>query len=324
MRTLAVFLIAVALVGCTRLESKSKVSIQMPDRAALQRSIKKQVALPTDKKICFGINVTGSGIPTTPGISCGGTGLYAGFVGENETLVVGEVPRGEQKFELLVYLQNLSDPCPQFDLGTMSTDANKARLFSSGTSTATISGDTTVTINVDFPGANSPLTSSCWGLKAKLLASGDLLDANGTVLAGSSPVVEGAFKTPFDDVLAIGMFSSGGFVNIASDNIKVPESIHSLTRKPDTGVFYGLRQDGTIVKLNLSSGAFSEEEISPAACPFLVTNCQVPLWMQSISAGYSKDLFGLDHAGTIYSLKDTGPAELPINVGPFVTQVSYY
>lgn len=323
MRIFAVILIAVALLGCTRPESKSKISIQMPDRAAFLQSIKSQEALPASKKACFGINVTGSGISaSTPGITCGGVGLYSGFVGEGEVLQVSEVPNGDKTFELLVYLVDLAQPCPAFNLGSIQSE--RANLYSSGSTTANIAGDTTITISLNFPGESSSLATTCTSLKAKLLASGDLIDSSGATLAESSPTNEGFFKTPFSGPLSLGIISSGGYVNMTSDNLKIPDGVHSLTQKPDTGSYYGLRHDNSIVKLNLVAGVLSVEEIAAGSCPFSTTDCKVPLWVQSISAGYSTDLYGLDHGGGIHSMTASGPVATPVNVGPNVTQVSYY
>lgn len=308
-------------MGCTRPENaSSKISIKTPGAQAIRAA----AAFPPGKKVCYGVNVTGVGIVGGAGLTCSGSGISAGFVPENSELIV-EVPKGSKReFELFVFLAEPADNCPEF-----STSLDKLKLFSTGKAVAdTEAAEMSLEIQSVFPGAtNSLATLSCnspSGLKAKLMSNGDLLDAGDVLLAASSPVAEGAWTSPFADSLGVGVLSSGGYVNIASDNLKIPDSVFSVTRKPDDGLYYGLQHDGQIVKLVRDGSEFQMSAVAAGACPFAVTNCQVPVWMQSISAGYGTELYGLDHGGGIHKLTATGPVETGVSVDPSVSQVSYY
>lgn len=316
-------------MGCTRPEnSVSKIKIQAPRLSELKSKVGALAALPTDKKICFGVNVTGNGIPTTPGVTCKGLGNYGGFVNEGQVISLDVLKGNARNFDLLIYLADLGTSCP--NLGPeMGSSAHLARLIISGNATAEISAaESYVEIPLSFPGSDQNLAiNHCNGpasLKAKLLSNGDLLDPNELVLASSSPVLEGAFSSPIADTFNIGLITTGGVLNLASDNLKVPDSIYSMTRKPDTGLFYGLQYDGVIVELLHSGGSLAVVSVPPANCPFNAPNCQVPVWFQSVSAGYGKELYGLDHSGALYSLGTAGPDPLGVSYGDQVSQVSFY
>jgi hypothetical protein len=107
-------------------------------------------------------------------------------------------------------------------------------------------------------------------------------------------------------------------------SVELPEEIFSLTLKPgsdsNAGKYYGLLHSGQIVEVNTSSGSYSE----PTTCPFDVTNCMVPEWMQSISAGYGKELYGLDHGGNVYLIKQSDVVSMSVTFPENITQISFY
>lgn len=330
--------IALLLGACSR--PQQELSSQVTFRAPSLKNRAKNsamAALPADKKACYGINVTGPGIAITHDGECGlKLGIPGGFIAEGESMVV-YVPKGESRtFSVIMTLVGTNESCPSFDGGFVSSLANAHKSYLAGsTSEVTLVNDEeSVSIAVSFPGetqtiAASATAGSCQslsGLKAALYANGDVLDANGLLLTNySSPINEGLYFTGINDVLGVGIISSGGILNLVSANaVNFPPEVHSVTRKPDTGKYYGLFQDGKIVELSISGGVGSYTAIAAGSCPFSVSNCSVPVWMQSISAGYGTDLFSLDHAGNIYKLSTTGPTDTGVSVSPAVTQVSYY
>lgn len=324
--------------GCNRpLSEMAQVSIKTPSLSGPGAGNGAQsLELPTNKKVCFGVNVTGPGITDKASgtATCAPKfGIVSGFVAEGTELIV-IVPTGtDRKFELMVYLADVGAACPTYG-DEFITGSQATKIFMSGTTSGvTLTNDDPVKVTLDFPGGAKPLARSIAGscdgssLKAKLYSNGDLVDAvTESVLAASSATNESAYLTPVADALGIGVISSGGLVNMssASQNIKVPDEVFSVTRKPDTGDFYGLQHDGQIVRLTLSGATFSASIPSSSTCPFAVTNCQIPLWIQSISAGYGTDLYGLDHSGAVHSMTAAGPVATGTSVEAQVTQVSYY
>lgn len=321
------------LWGCTRPTlDRSNVIIKTPVLGGSESSLEN--ALPANKKACYAINVNAADITSAPvgPVGCGlRLGQASGFVPEGAELTV-EVTKGQNRnFELLVYLAEASEACPSLGSETFSV-SNTNKIYMSGKAqNVNIANDAEVVkIALDFPGESQSIASvlSCSagasGLKAKLLSNGDLHSPTDTLLAGSSAINEGMYQTPIVDTLGIGLITSGGVVNIASSNVIAPSWVYSVTRKPDSGIFFALKHDGKIVQLQPSSGQFLEVSLDSSNCPFDVTDCRVPVWMQSISAGYGKDIFALDHSGQIHKMTLTGPVSTGLNVGPTVTQVSYY
>lgn len=288
------------------------------------------VALPSGKKVCYGVNVTGPGIAdskSTPTCEVS-VGVFSGWVAEGKSLNV-EVPKGESRqFDLFVYLAEAGTECPAFATSQLS-GADASRVIPSGkTAGVNLMADSaTVKIELNFPGAQASIAGTCSnqaGLKAKLYSSGELIDAiTGVALPGENVTTEYAYLSPLSDVLRIGRISSGGIINIGTNDIEVPAYVSSVTRKPDTGDYYGLMADGQIVKLSGSS-MMTAEILNASNCPFAAADCRVPVWMQSISAGYQTELYGLDHGGNILKISGSGVDPVGTVVTPNVTQVSYY
>ncbi len=316
-------------------DSSSHVLIRTPN-LALSASVSAQSAIPVGKKACYGVSVTGDGIGSGGGGSCGlSVGVSAGFVDGSSTLSL-EVPRGaDRTFELLIYLVNSSEACPQFDPAMLSKLVDLKKIYRSGkTSGVTLNQDQQdVAIDVSFPGEDQslatvePAVASCsMGsmLKASLLSSGDIIDANGNDLAAlSSPMNAAFYITALGGDFGIGTLSSSDILNLPLANaVPTPPEVFSVTRKPDSGVYYGLLHSGKIVSMDVGTGFYTE--LDSSNCPFAVTNCDAPEWMQSISAGTGKDLFGLDHGGNIYFIRQADVDAIGVQVPANVVQVSFY
>ncbi|MGE4132929.1 MAG: hypothetical protein AB7F86_14910 [Bdellovibrionales bacterium] len=153
-------LIAVLTAGCSRkIKSDiSKISIRAPkslNAANKTGGVGAMAAMPSDRKACYAVSVTGSSIPSDRGNICNPTtGLRAGFV-EPGGLIQLEVPRGPaRKIELLAFLQptGQNNPCPPFNAAL--TDSQLQNTFIVGTAdNVDMSSDVVdVTIDASFPG----------------------------------------------------------------------------------------------------------------------------------------------------------------------------
>ena len=168
--------------------------------------------------------------------------------------------------------------------------------------------------NTVFAAYNMASCSGASSLRARLDSSGNIIEANGT-LNQSFGILESFWRNLTGQVTAV---SSSNFVSPVDTSIR--PDIFSLTMKPDTQKVYGLLAGGQIVEMDIVSDVYSV----PSPCPFNVTNCQVPEWMQSISAGKGTDLFSIDHSGNVYLIEGSNPVDLVQNVGPHTQQISFY
>jgi hypothetical protein len=320
--------LGLALLGCTRPQGEiTRISFQVPNQSL--------VALPDGKKACYGVNIQGPGISDTAFGSCGATvGSYAGFVESGMSVSLNVNKGSGRTVQILMVLVDASGTCPNID-GTFIASASSPSITYVGATQTGVNltnDQTDLTMTAVFPGLASSVAASSGscggaaGLKAMLYSNGDLGDVSGTSLTTqSSPLNESFYSTNYADPLGIGVITSGGVINLlTAGTATVPEFVYSVTRKPDTGKTYGLTQDGKIVELTFAAGVGSVTELGAGTCPFAVSNCEVPVWMQSISAGYGTKLYSLDHAGTIYSLEASGPTDTGVSVAPTVSQVSYY
>lgn len=295
------------------------------------------VALPANKKACFGVHVSGSGIaPSSYGGACGpAVGIVSGFVPENSELTI-MVPKGSnRKFELLVYLAETSASCPSIE-AAISDSSSPTKTYSSGVvDNVDVNKDQQdLAITLNFPGESQslavsgyaqPASCSSGQLRASLLSNGDWIDSTNTVLALSSETNMSGWVTAIGDFFGIGVASSGSTMLAGSANqVALPENVRSFSRKPDTGVLYGLLENGRIVQITISGATSTFTELTAANCPFAAADCMIPEWMQSMSVGFDKNMFALDHGGSIYKIENTGPVATGVSVEPYVNQVSFY
>lgn len=335
------------IVGCTRPEGElsSKVTLNFPKGLGSGKLFSESLSnpIPVGKKACFAVHVTGPGIPSERANACSPqVSIVGGFV-EGGASISLDVPRGtDRSFDVYIYLAGTSEACPEFNLSFTEDLAKLNKIYMAGSKAGVpIQEDNEkVELSYDFPGESSPLPvthASNWSqttcappesLKAMLGSNGDVEDvATNTVIPSySNPTNESFYMTTLTlDTLGVGMVTTGGVLNFdRATPDHIPPEVFSVTRKPDTGAFYGLLHSGKIVSLTLNGASTTYTELSTGDCPFAVSNCEVPVWMQSISAGRGTKLFGLDHSGRIHQLTSSGPTETAASVPPYVTQVSYY
>ena len=323
---ISLILSLIFLAACERLTS-SGVSTRVTFQSG---ELGSQSAIPEGKKACYGVHAFGTGLPKSSVGSCGfEVGKAVGFVAEGGTLVLDDVPKGSQTFELFIYLVGSTESCPSFSSSMLEKISDVGRLYRSGRTDANIVGDNeNVTISVSFPGeaqtllAENASTASCMissMTKATLFSNGDILDKLGNVSSSSDETNESFSVTS----LGNGIVSTGAmFGLLGASPIALPEEIFSVSMKPDSGNFYGLLHSGQIVQVNKDSGTYTE--LAASSCPFDVTNCAVPEWMQSISAGLGKELYGLDHGGNVYLIKQSDVVSMGVAFPENVTQISFY
>lgn len=323
-------------MACTRPESRdansSKIMINIPQ--GMNGLSAQGSALPSDKKACYGVKVKGPGITSLPQVCGADLGLYSGFVEAGGSFSF-DLPKGDNRsFELIIHLVGLTESCPAWDEKFGSYLNQLQSTYSAGkTEGVSIKNpEETISITMNFPGvanhiASTGATACSSRLKGKLYSNGDVYDNSGNLLTGSSPMNESFYSTTLStDIYGVGFITAGGLLNIGSAlPIEIPPHVYSVTRKPDSGVMYGLVGGGQVVMITPSLGTATVTELDSTNCPFTIDNCKVPMWMQSISAGFGTDIYSLDHAGSIYKLSSgevltaTGDS-----VSETVTQISYY
>lgn len=337
---LLAFAVFTAGAGCSRPSEAgiSSVSIRAPGREQFHKASALHQPFPPEKKVCFGLQVLGPDIPLAQANSCAPkVGITSGFVAEGELLTV-TVPKGSDRtFELLVYLAEPSEKCPAFDPAFQSHHVQLSRTHVSGRRAGVKleKDEESVILELNFPGAGTSTSlfadapAACVpapALRAYADSSGHVMMADGSVNPVlSSATTEWFYLTTLPGPRASGRINTSGLLNMAQDGeLAVPPGVGSVTRKPDSGEFYGLWQDGTVVRLQVSGSASTAMTLEGAACPFQAPNCRVPPWMQSISAGFGSKLYGLDHGGQIYEITSTGPQALGQTVPEQAVQVSFY
>lgn len=163
---------------------------------------------------------------------------------------------------------------------------------------------------------------------AILYSSGDIVNVNNEKFSTdySSSILESfSFVDVANYLWALISTSRSGILvdSVAQKTeILVPPYIRSVTQKPDSPeVYFGLQEDGQIVQLDVDNGTV----MSNYTCPFVT--CQVPVWLQSISAGKGDKIYGLDHGGNLYDIQiSLGVLNMVLEekFSPAVNQVSYY
>lgn len=104
---------AVAVSGCDRAlkGDAGRLIIQAPQSL---NKVGALAALPANRKVCYGVNVTGAGITPNAASCSPPTGVLAGWIEPGKEIIVS-VPKGTgRKVELYIYLlpENQNLPCP--------------------------------------------------------------------------------------------------------------------------------------------------------------------------------------------------------------------
>lgn len=216
-RLLGLFLIIIInLSACSRARNKdshSSLIIQTPTRQQLNKSgLSTFSALPTDRKICYGVSIKGPGIEGFAGSSCApATGIVGGFVEEGQPLEVF-VNRGENR-TLELYLFTLpvgsTAACPGMGQNMQGQGLKSTYLIGSKTGISILNDVETIEIAVSFPGLSSSVASqisapaSCTPGSAPDRKGFHVSTAAGT-LSGSGFKLKGRVGQPNSGTIATG------------------------------------------------------------------------------------------------------------------------
>lgn len=327
--------------ACQRSEvdrEMSKLTIQTPTADLGSKKLSAMgVDLPTDKRVCYGINVFSNDIATTRQSSCHSPlSLTAGFVSEGEALSL-MVPKGsDRNFELYVYLTDLGANCPSWSEAFQQVPSNYLKVYKSGiTQGITLSKEEeTVVINLDFPGVENHVAGQnnetrCLGgvTNAKLRA---VLYSNRNLIhiptSSTTPVTfSKAYWDSFFELdpgatfyeASVGYATTSASLYYGESMAQSLPYLRSFTRKIDTGEIFAMSDSGRIYKVGTNGSASAS-----FVCPF--QSCQLPPWVQSISAGFDTQLYALDHAGNIYAVTVLGLVRTGVEVSAAVTHIAFY
>ncbi len=152
--------------ACTRAGqegSSSTLRIQTPTRDQLSKSgLNSFAALPTDRRLCYGVSISGPGIPGFTGSQCApATGTVSGFVGEGQALELF-VARGENRnIELYMYTMPVGStaPCPTMGANMEGIGLKSTYLVGSKTGVALLNDIETVEIILAFPGLSTSVAT---------------------------------------------------------------------------------------------------------------------------------------------------------------------
>ena len=173
-------------LGCQRDKAggSSTITIQVPRALNTDNKtggVGAMGALPSDRKVCYGVNVSGPGITVQPANACSPPpSIRAGFV-EPGTEVSVSVPKGSGRVvELFAFLgePGQTAPCPAFSPSLSPTQI--LRTYKIGTaSNIDISAEVTVVeITADFPGLSNNIAQQL-SLPASCTAGGGQNNAPG-------------------------------------------------------------------------------------------------------------------------------------------------
>ncbi len=152
--------------ACTRAGqsgSNSSLIIQTPTRNQLSKSgVSAFAALPTDRRLCYAVSISGPGITGFAGSQCAPpTGAVSGFVEEGKALEVF-VARGENRtVELYMYAMPVgsTEKCPAMGANMQGAGLKSTYLVGSKTGISLLSDIETVEIALSFPGLASPVAT---------------------------------------------------------------------------------------------------------------------------------------------------------------------
>jgi hypothetical protein len=149
-------------VSCTRLGSTSStVKIQVPNRETLTKKNTTMTAnFPSDKKLCFGVNIVGPGIESKTKECAPQLGIFKGFVThEDGNEITLEVSRGSgRKIEMYFYSQDLGLACP--DAGGSELDSKLLYAIGRVENVDMSESEVKVEIPISFPGVTQNILAT--------------------------------------------------------------------------------------------------------------------------------------------------------------------
>lgn len=154
---LGIIIFVFALTGCQRAKNDKKSTITIETPRWSQKSEGSLVALPSQRKPCYGVSISGPGIETHSGSCSPQLGALAGYVGEGGTIEL-QVPSGQQrKIDLYMYLlpANSNASCPQLVHPLAMNDLQNIYLVGSVSGVNLVNEVETVEIPVNFTGVHN-------------------------------------------------------------------------------------------------------------------------------------------------------------------------
>ncbi len=118
-------------------------------------------AMPTDQKVCYGLNLMAADVPVETGTCSKTLGTYTGFVEEGGVLSL-EVSKGTGRtFELYAVLVGLGESCPTWSSAFNANPENLGKLFLIGSAqNKTIQlAEEKIEIVYSFPGVDRSVAS---------------------------------------------------------------------------------------------------------------------------------------------------------------------
>lgn len=324
---LALIPLSSAITGCSREQtpSNSLIVLQLPSNKMSKslNSLSSPWAEGSTSKVCYAINVIGSGISASNSACGPSKGVFSSFVDGSSGQLSLNVPTGtDRTVEVYTYIASPNSNCPSWNWSCeKGNDCNLYKVAS--VSGVDMSQSTTqVSVTISFPGWDQHVVSQsstplmCSGsLRAILFENGDVRSPS-YQLFSPNPSFLGNEAIIYSQGDIIDQILSGG--ESTDTNLpSVPPHLTSVSRKPDSGEYYGSLASGKIVKINTSTGSLVDLE---SACPF--NSCSLPLWSKSMSLGLGRNVFFSDYGGAIYTVKPDGAISklsdtLPINARGF-------
>ncbi len=201
-RILLLSTLATFALGCQRTpdNESARIIIQVPEALnKTENTGAPNTTMPTDRKICYGVNVTGPGIALqTPNTCSLASGLLAGFVEPGKTVEI-TVPRGENRsIELYAFLQSPGQnaPCPQFAPSLSSNMVSRIYRVGSTSGVNLLKDTETVDITASFPGLANHIGQEL-GMPATCIATINPPQPTGFQVSSGAGIATGGGKKLF-------------------------------------------------------------------------------------------------------------------------------
>ncbi len=192
---------------------KSYLRIQAPNSQALSKSSFNALSsIPSNRKACYGVNVTAADLPTESTVCSPNMGIVAGFVEENQIIEV-EVPRGsKRKIDLYLYLLPAGNngACPTFNKKLENLEISSTFIMGSAIDVELNQDKQTVSIDMEFPGLSAhigqqlALPTTCQGNSAHERNTGFHLSTSQGIATGGSIRLHGRIGRPTPGTTATG------------------------------------------------------------------------------------------------------------------------